>query len=117
MLRMSLRPLFLILCAQGAGALAVWLWHVPLPDAVIGMLLFFAYMAAAGKRLTPDVEETGDTLLRYLPLFFVPASVGVMQYGALLEQHWFALLVTLTISVAATMFVTIGVARASNVPQ
>lgn len=113
---MSLRPFFLILCAQGAGALAVRLLHIPLPDAVIGLLLLFVYLAA-GKRPEPGTEATADLLLRYLPLFFVPASVGVMQYGALLAAHWAALLVTLTLSVAATLLVTIGVARLGGVPQ
>lgn len=107
---MSLRPLFLILVAQGIGALAVWLARVPLPDAVIGMLLLFAYLAW-NKPAAPEIEPTADTLLRYLPLFFVPASVGVMQYGALLAQHWIALAATLIISVLATMLVTIGAAR------
>lgn len=105
-----MRPLFLILCAQGAGALAVRFGHVPLPDAVIGLLLFFLYLTNR-KGVSEDVECTTDILLRYLPLFFVPASVGVMQYGALLERHWFALAVTLVLSVLATMSVTIGIAR------
>lgn len=107
---MSLRPLFLILVLQGIGALAVRLARGPLPDAVIGMILLFAYLTW-NERAAADVEPTGDTLLRYLPLFFVPASVGVMQYGALLAQHWPALAVTLVASVLATMLVTIGVAR------
>jgi holin-like protein len=107
---MSLRPLFLILFVQGLGALAVWLARLPLPDAVIGMLLLFAYLAWS-KRGAAEIEPTADTLLRYLPLFFVPASVGVMQYGALLAQHWLALAITLVVSVLATMLVTIGAAR------
>lgn len=107
---MSLRALFLILVAQGIGALAVWLARIPLPDAVIGMLMFFGYLVSQ-KRISAEVGATGDTLLRYLPLFFVPASVGVMQYGSLLAQHWLTLAVTLVISVLATMLVTIGVAR------
>lgn len=106
----------MILGAQGIGALVVWLGHVPLPDAVIGMMLFFLYLLL-NKRLSEDIETTGDTLLRYLPLFFVPASVGVMRYGDLLARHWLALAVTLTISVLATMLVTICVARLAGAPQ
>src|SRR5690242_12527554 len=113
---MPLRSLFLILFAQGVGALAVWLLHIPLPDAVIGMLLFFAFLVYR-KNVGADIECTSDTLLRYLPLFFIPASVGVMRYGALLAQHWLALAVTLVISVLATMLVTIGVARVAGAPQ
>jgi holin-like protein len=107
---MSLRPLFLILFVQGIGALAVWLARVPLPDAVLGMLLLFAYLAC-NKGAAREIEPAADTLLRYLPLFFVPAGVGVMQYGALLARHWLPLAVTLVVSVLATMLVTIGAAR------
>lgn len=111
-----MRVLFLILCAQGAGALAVRFAHVPLPDAVIGMLLFFAYLVAR-KGPSAETERTSDTLLCYLPLFFVPASVGVMQYGALLARHWLGLAVTLTVAVLATMFVTIYTARLAGARQ
>ena len=107
---MSLRPLFFILVAEGIGALAVRLARVPLPGAVVGMLLLFAYLAW-NERGAAEIEPAGDTLLRYLPLFFVPASVGVMQYGALLARHWLPLAVTLVVSVLATMLVTIGAAR------
>jgi holin-like protein len=67
--------------------------------------------------VSAEIESTSDTLLRYLPLFFVPASVGVMRYGALLAQHWLALALTLVISVLGTMLVTIGVARWAGAPQ
>ena len=105
-----MRALFLILCAQGIGAVIVRLLHIPMPDAVIGLLLFFVYLVSRNGP-TAEMERTSDTLLRYLPLFFVPASVGVMQYGALLADHWLGLAVTLTLSVIATMLATIYVSR------
>jgi holin-like protein len=111
-----MRAFFLILCAQGIGALAVRFAHVPLPDAVIGLLLFFVYLV--GRKGPGDaIEGTSNLLLRYLPLFFVPASVGVMQYGALLDKYWLSLTVTLSVSVVATMVVTIGVARLAGAHQ
>jgi holin-like protein len=111
-----MRALFLILCAQGVGALVVRLAHVPLPDAVIGMVVFFGYLLIR-KGPSVEAERTSDTLLCYLPLFFVPASVGVMQYGALLARHWIGLAATLTVSVLATMIVTIYSARLAGARQ
>ncbi len=50
-------------------------------------------------------------ILRTLALLFVPAAVGVVQYGPLLAEHGIALVVILVVSTALAMAVTALVFR------
>ena len=47
--------------------------------------------------------QTGRATLRYLPLFFVPPGVGIMQHLPLLRAHWLPLLLALIASTALAM--------------
>ena len=61
------------------------------------------------------VARVGDGLLGNLGLLFVPAGVGVIQYGALLKAQATALTLALVGSTAITLVVTVlvfvGVSR------
>ena len=48
-------------------------------------------------------------LLAALPLLFVPAGVGVVQYMGLLREQGLALAVALVVSTIATLLATVGV--------
>lgn len=47
-------------------------WGLPLPGAVLGMALL-TLLLAVRRRAAPRLERAADGLLRYMPLFFVPA--------------------------------------------
>ena len=44
-----------------------------------------------------------------MPLLFVPAGVGVVQYMGLLREQGLALAVALVVSTVATLLATVGV--------
>ena len=56
-----------------------------------------------------DVGQAASGLLAALPLLFVPAGVGVVQYLGLLREQGLALAVALVVSTVATLLVTVGV--------
>ncbi len=61
------------------GQLLRELFSIPLPGSIIGlMLLFFAL----SLKLFPlrFVDSAATLLLSFLPLFFIPATVGVIDY-------------------------------------
>jgi holin-like protein len=64
----------------GLGTAAVELLHVPLPGSVAGMLLLWAALEARVVRLE-WLERGAGSLLGVLGLLFVPAGVGLVQYG------------------------------------
>lgn len=100
-----LRALTLILTCQLIGESLVLMLDLPLPGPVLGMLLLFAGLMLRA-RLAPALENTADTLLGHLPLFFVPAGVGVMAHWDRLAAHWPALLAAVLLGTLITLVVT-----------
>lgn len=78
---------------------------IAFPGPVIGMALLFAWLAWR-RDADPDLEASGQGLLRNLSLLFVPATVGFVQHGAILAQYGLIIITTLVISAAITLTVT-----------
>ncbi|MFK7161480.1 CidA/LrgA family protein [Marinospirillum sp. MEB164] len=95
-----------LLFFQLVGELLVRLVGLPVPGPVLGMALMLAVLLL--KRQVPsDVRAASEGLLRYLPLLFVPAGVGLINFGRLLQQDWWVIAVTLVVSTALTLVVTL----------
>ncbi|PWC35826.1 hypothetical protein TSO352_11375 [Azospirillum sp. TSO35-2] len=78
---------------------------VPLPGAVVGCAILFSVVLVRG-RLPDGLKTIADGLLRYLPVMFVPAGVGVMADVQRLQDEWGALLATLVLSATITLAAT-----------
>ncbi len=78
------------------------------PGPVIGMALLFAVLAARGS-IGRSLDATAGGVLRNLSLLFVPAAVGVVQYGPILLDYGLALIAALVVSTVLTLVVTVGV--------
>lgn len=78
------------------------------PGPVVGMGLMFALLVWRGG---PGVhlDATASAILRNLSLLFVPAAVGIVQYGPVLAEFGLALAVALIVSTVLTLLVTVGV--------
>ena len=77
-------------------------------SAVLGMVALLGLVIARGRVDTP-LERAAHLLLRWFPLFFVPACVGVMEYGAVIAHAWLGLAVAL---VGSTL---LGIVAAASV--
>lgn len=100
------RGMTVLLVCQLAGEVTARALSLPVPGPVLGMLLLFGILLWRGA---PDwLDQVGQGLLRLLPLFFVPAGVGVMNHVQLMQTEWTALLVILLISTVVTMTTTAG---------
>lgn len=87
------------------GQLASETLGLPVPGAVLAMALL-AVLLAARRREAVRVERAANGLLEHLPLLFVPAGVGAMQFGPALRSAWLPLLVTILAGTAMTIVVT-----------
>ena len=56
-----------------------------LPGSIIGMVLLFSVYLMIGERLVRWVKEGAELFIKYLPLFFVPVPVGILQYENLMS--------------------------------
>ncbi len=81
---------------------------LPFPVALWAMVAVFCLCVVLGQ-VPPSLRMVGEFLLRHLPLFFIPAVVGVLRYGDLLKTDGLIILVALVVSTALGLVVTAGV--------
>lgn len=78
------------------------------PGPVVGMAILFVILAVRG-RPGESLDATSGAILKNLSLLFVPAAVGVVQYGDVLADYGLALILALVVSTVLTLLVTVGV--------
>ncbi|KAA0965454.1 CidA/LrgA family holin-like protein [Sporosarcina sp. ANT_H38] len=81
------------------------LLHLPLTGSIIGLLLLLAALSLKLFRLE-WIESGSYFLLSYLPLYFIPATVGVMEYGHVFTGKGFLLIPITMISTFLTMWIS-----------
>jgi putative effector of murein hydrolase LrgA (UPF0299 family) len=110
-----LHALAAFLLCQLAGEAAVYVFGLPLPGPVAGMVLLFGLLLAHA-RLPGTLAGTADGILRHLSLLFVPAGVGVVQQldrlGTEGGRIFLVVLLSTVITLAVTAVVFSAVARA-----
>ncbi|MBB3140717.1 CidA/LrgA family protein [Halomonas organivorans] len=95
----------MLLACQMLGEMLARGLTLPIPGPVIGMVILLAALIVRGK-VPESLRVSGEGLLRYLTLLFVPAGVGLMVHGALIGRDVLPILVTLIVSTALTLGVT-----------
>lgn len=80
-------------------------FEIPVPGSIIGMLLLF-FLLLSGLVKERLLDEGADLLLRYMPLFFVPATVGVIRYFDVFAGKGSLLLVALLVSTFLIMIIS-----------
>ncbi|GAA0213159.1 holin-like protein [Brevundimonas nasdae] len=100
----------LLLVCQLAGEAIHRLTGLPLPGAVIGMVLLVGWLALVRKE-RPTLEAVTGWLTAHLSIMFVPAAVGLIDEGAALSRYGVGIVVATVISVLLTLSVTALVFR------
>jgi holin-like protein len=103
--------LAVLLIFQLLGEITVRWSGAPVPGPVVGMALLFLTLLWR-KNLPDSLRATAETLLSHLSLLFIPAGVGIIQYGALLAEEWLAVAAALVLSTLITVAVTALVIKA-----
>ena len=97
-----LRTYLVLLSCQAVGELLHHVSRLPLSGPIIGMVLLLIFLQMAGGG-SEEFNLAGQSILRYLPLFFVPPGVGIMQHIALMRTMWLPTLLALIISTTLAM--------------
>jgi putative effector of murein hydrolase LrgA (UPF0299 family) len=97
--------LTILLCCQLLGEVVAFATGLPVPGAVLGLVLLVMLLTVLG-RAPGTLDGTANGLLQHFSLLFVPAGVGVMLHGARIAAEWPALLAALVVSTVLTMTVT-----------
>lgn len=83
---------------------------VPVPGAVIGMLLLIGWLGLV-RRERPTLEAVTGWLTAHLSVMFVPAAVGIVEQGEMLRRFGLGLVVATAASTILTLIVTVAVFR------
>ncbi|BCA30698.1 CidA/LrgA family protein [Metapseudomonas otitidis] len=102
--RLVLQLVVLITLYLLGGQIAAWLaW--PIPGGVIGLGLLLA--AFASGRVQPAALQLGAGLLMAeMLLFFIPALMSLLDYGALLRSEGWRILLVIGVSTLLVMLAT-----------
>jgi putative effector of murein hydrolase LrgA (UPF0299 family) len=112
-----IRGFLILLALQLVGEVAARGLALPAPCPVIGLALMVGALSLYRRRRPFDEEalaaselgRAASGLLAALPLLFVPAGVGVVQYRGLLRDQGVALAAALVVSTVVTLVATVGV--------
>ncbi|MED4209198.1 CidA/LrgA family holin-like protein [Priestia megaterium] len=76
--------------------------HLPIPGSIIGLILMLICLTC---KIVPIkvIEDGASFLLSFLPLLFIPAMTGVMNYPSLLSSSGAILFLIIVLSTIITM--------------
>ncbi|WP_118183058.1 CidA/LrgA family protein [Paraburkholderia phosphatilytica] len=100
-----------LLVFQCLGEGVSYVFRLPVPGPVVGMLLLLAFLVARPKAAAA-IEPTALELLRHLSLLFVPAGVGIMVSASAVSGDLLAVVVSIAVSTTLAIAVTALVMRA-----
>lgn len=101
--------MILIFFTVFGGALSATL-NLPLPGSIMGMMLLLVLLISF-RRVPRSLAESVTSLTPYMPLFIVPASVGLVTQTDLLMEHGLELLFILAISLVPGALVCAAIMR------
>lgn len=100
-----LKSVLIIFTFLMAGELLKYGLALHIPGNILGMGLIFLGLQMEWITLE-QVKPAADKLLRFLPLFFIPYGVGLIEFGDLLVLHWLPILIVLVLSTILTLYVS-----------
>jgi holin-like protein len=101
---------FAILVGFQLFGMALHKLGVPLPGAVLGLILFVAALAT-GLVKVQWVERTANFLVKHMLLLFIPLMVGLPEMSGELRRDGIALVASLVVSLLAVLLTTGGLAH------
>jgi holin-like protein len=107
--------IFVLIVLQLIGETIVQVSGLPVPGAVIGLVLLYGFFVLRGE-IPDEMSRTSGFLLQNLGALFVPAGVGVIAYLPMIAAQWWSILLVLLVSVSATIAIT-GVVVTRLSPQ
>jgi len=105
----------ILLFIQFVGTWIIGALHIPLPPALLGMILLTIALLTNVIKIN-WVEDTCTVLIEKMGMLFVPAGISILLYKDAILKEWFAIFATIFFSsiiviVATGLFVDILLRR------
>ena len=107
--------LLLLLVFLLVGSLLQSQFVLPVPAAIVGMLLLLVFLIIRGKA-PESLQQTTKSLSPLLPLFLIPVSSGIITQQEIVSDYGVELVVILALSLIPGILVT-GWIMAGNKKQ
>ncbi|MEJ5349203.1 MAG: CidA/LrgA family protein [Desulfosoma sp.] len=101
---MMVRSLCIIFGFLVLGDLVSFIFGLPIPGNVIGMVLLTVSLCRGWVDVR-SVKPAADLLVQNMAFFFVPPGVGLLLYLDLLSREWIPLVVAYVVSTLAVLAV------------
>lgn len=105
-----LRQIMIILIPYLIGTILQLLFNLPIPGAVIGLILLFLALQI-GIVKAYMIEDVCEFLLSNMSFFFIPAGVGLMTAFGVLKGKWIPFIIIVVISTCVVWIVTAFVVK------
>ena len=102
-LQLALGLLIIMLFLTIAKAITNY-FVIAFPASILGMLMLF-FALALGIVKIKWVEFTGNLVMKYLALLFIPIGVGLINYFDLIATHWLVIVFSLFFTTLLTLFI------------
>ena len=100
-----IKQLMIIILFSFLGEILNHIIPLPIPASIYGMMLLFVALATKIIKLE-EVEETAEYLLSIMLIFFVPASVGIMDTFFEHKSSMLPIIIIVFVSTIVVMSVT-----------
>ncbi len=101
---------FSILLSYLCGEYLVLLYSIPLPGALIGLMLLFSLMVCSSA-LAQSIGQAAKPLLTNMSFFFIPAVLGIAVFWPALQDNMVAILLAIVVSTIASLCFSYWIAK------
>lgn len=91
-----LKGIITLLFFQFLGECITKLFELLVPGPVIGMVLLLIFLMIK-KGSFPSLDTAVNIHLRYLPMLFIPAAMGIVTQMDIISKEFWAIMVSLTL--------------------
>lgn len=99
-----IKQFFILFSALFAGYFITHVTGLPIPSNVVGLVILFAALCIGIVKIH-HVDKVSEFIIKYLAVFFIVPTVGIMVYLDLLASQAMKILVPLIISILLGFFV------------
>ena len=97
---------FLILCLiQYLCNLFIKITGIPFPAPILGIIVLFVLLQLSIIK-REWIEDICAFMLKYMPLLFVPLSVGIISYYGIIEKNFLPILINVVGTTTLTLLLT-----------
>lgn len=95
----------ILLFIQFIGTYIIGIFHIPLPPALLSMILLAIVLLTNFIKVT-WVEDACTVLIEKMGMLFVPAGISILLYKDAILKEWFAIFATIFFSSIVVIIVT-----------